>query len=177
MDNQPPTSKTEALVSNVDPTFDSASGLDQVDLKLVRLLEQDGRMSYADLSEAVGLTPGGARARVKRLRERNVIQVIGVPSPAAVGLNSIASLQIEVSGDIDEIADTISQFEGVRYIVLGSGRFSMLVEVYAANHSELFSIINRKIRKVSGISRLETFVYDSVHTHEPFFPAKQQYGR
>ena len=82
--------------------------LDEVDERLIGLLEEDGRMSYADLGAAVGLTPGGARARVKRLQERGVIRVIGVTSPHAVGLRNIASLQIEVSGSIDSVANAIA---------------------------------------------------------------------
>ncbi|WP_125098963.1 Lrp/AsnC family transcriptional regulator [Leucobacter chromiireducens] len=144
--------------------------LDRVDEQLIGLLEEDGRMSYADLGAAVGLTPGGARARVKRLQERGVIRVIGVTSPHAVGLRSIASLHIEVSHDIDRVANEISAIDGVRYVVLGSGSFSLLVEVYAPAPSDLFSLINRQVREVDGVSRIETFMYDSVHTHRPVFP-------
>lgn len=129
-------------------------------------------MSYADLGTEVGLTPGGARARVKRLQERGVIRVIGVTSPHAVGLRSIASLQIDVEGDIDAVADRISRFEGVRYLVLGTGRFSILVEAYAESPAALFTLINRQIREVPGVTRIETFTYDSVHTHRPVFPIK-----
>ncbi|UOQ56228.1 Lrp/AsnC family transcriptional regulator [Leucobacter allii] len=144
--------------------------LDEIDEQLILLLERDGRMSYADLGVEVGLTPGGARARVKRLQERGVVRVIGVTSPRAVGLQSIASLQIEVSGDIDAVADRIAAFEGVRYVVLGSGRFSILVEAYATSPSGLFSLINRQIREIPGVAHIETFLYDSVHTHRPIFP-------
>ena len=146
--------------------------LDELDEQLIVLLERDGRMSYSDLAHEVGLTPGGARARVKRLQERGVVRVIGVTSPNAVGLSSIASLQIEVSGDIDAVADRIAAFEGVRYVVLGSGRFSILVEVYATSPGELFTLINRQIREIRGVSHIETFLYDSVHTHRPIFPLR-----
>lgn len=167
-----------AKVRKYDPESDSSQvetsesfgALDELDEQLILLLERDGRMSYADLGAEVGLTPGGARARVKRLQERGVVRVIGVTSPNAVGLRSIASLQIEVSGDIDAVADRIAAFDGVRYVVLGSGRFSILVEVYATTPGELFTLINRQIREIPGVSHIETFLYDSVHTHRPIFP-------
>lgn len=144
--------------------------LDEVDQQLIVMLERDGRLSYADLGSEVGLTPGGARARVMRLQDRGVIRVVGVTSPRAVGLLSIASLQIEVSGDIDAVADRISDLEGVRYVVLGSGRFSILVEVYAETSQALFTLINRQIREIPGVFRVETFQYEAVHTHRPIFP-------
>lgn len=149
---------------------DAPFTLDDIDGQLIMLLERDGRMSYADLGAEVGLTPGGARARVKRLTERGVVRVIGVTSPHAVGLRSIASLHIEVEGDIDAVAERISRFDGVRYLVLGTGSFSILVEAYAESPSELFTLINRHIREVPGVASIETFTYDAVHTHRPVFP-------
>lgn len=162
---------------SAEPSEQAQSSLDEVDTRLIRLLERDGRMSYADLGTEVGLTPGGARARVMRLQERGIIRVVGVTSPWAVGLRSIASLNIEVSGDIDAVADRISDFEGVRYLVLGSGRFSILVEAYAETPQALFTLINRQIREVPGVSRIETFHYESVHTHHPIFPLTGVDGR
>lgn len=160
----------ERLEQFVDAKEPAQWTLDSVDHQLIVMLERDGRMSYADLGAEVGLTPGGARARVMRLQERGVIRVVGVTSPGAVGLRSIASLHIEVDGDIDGVADRISEFEGVRYVVLGSGRFSILVEAYAETPQALFTLINRQIRELPGVSRIETFQYEAVHTHRPIFP-------
>lgn len=144
--------------------------LDEIDEQLLSMLERDGRTSYSDLAATVGLTPGGARARVKRLQEHHVVKIIGVTNPYAVGMQSVASLQIEVSGDIDGVADRLSEYDGVRYVVLGSGRFSIMLEVYAETPQALFTLINRELREVPGVTRIETFVYDTVHTHRPIFP-------
>lgn len=167
---KPRATTPETSVSRTEAGDEAPWALDQVDEQLILLLERDGRMSYAELGAEVGLTPGGARARVKRLQERGVVRVIGVTSPHAVGLRSIASLQIEVSGNIDAVADQVSDFDGVRYVVLGSGRFSILAEVYAQTSAELFTLVNRQIREIPGVTRVETFTYESVHTHRPVFP-------
>ena len=143
--------------------------LDSIDDMIVRLLQQDGRMSFSDLGNAVGLTSGGARMRVKRLEERGILRVIGVTSAYELGLRSIAMLQIEIDGDIDEVADALADIDGVRYVVLGSGSFSILAEVYAKSPAGVFALINRQVRQVPGVSRVETFSYHSVHTHRPVF--------
>lgn len=144
--------------------------LDALDEQLIRLLEEDGRMSYADIGARVALTPGGARIRVMRLQERGIIRIVGAINPKSVGLSSSAALHIEVNGDIDKVADQISQCDGVRYIVLGSGRYSIFVEVYAVSPGALFSLVNREIRSIPGVKSLETFTHNSVHTSRPVFP-------
>ncbi len=165
-----PDASSESFNRRHEAPNNAHSIIDELDQQLILLLERDGRMSYADLGAEVGLTPGGARVRVKRLQERGVVRVIGVTSPHAVGLQSIASVHIEVEGDIDAVADRIAKLDGVRYLVLGTGRFSILVEAYAVDPSALFTLINRQIREVPGVAKIETFIYDSVHTHRPVFP-------
>lgn len=148
--------------------------LDEIDQQLIAMLEQDGRLSYADLAAEVGLTSGGARARVLRLQERGVIRITAVVDATSLGLDSIAALQVEVAGDRDlqEIAADISRVRGVRYVVLGSGRFTILVEVYADSPQNLFSVINSDIRAIPGVARVETFTYDRVFSHHPVFPIR-----
>lgn len=158
------------------PVRSSASPLDEIDEQLVLLLQQDGRISYSDLGAAVGLTSGGARMRVKRLEERGILKVIGVTSAYELGLRSIASVQIRIDGDVDEVADRISELDGVRYLVLGSGSFDLLVEAYATTPAELYTLIHRRIRRVPGVRGVETFLYDSVHTHRPVFSLSARNG-
>ena len=170
MDTQPPDETPEI------PARTSTSPLDEIDERLVLLLQQDGRISYSDLGTAVGLTSGGARMRVKRLEERGILKVIGVTSAYELGLRSIASVQIRIDGDVDEVADRISGLDGVRYLVLGSGSFDLLVEAYAATPAEPYTLIHLRIRGVPGVRSVETFLYDSVHTHRPVFSLSARNG-
>lgn len=168
-ENEATNSKTGSSSTRVPADTSAPFLLDEIDKKVVLLLQEDGRLSYSQLGQAVGLTSGGARVRVKRLEERGILRVIGVTSAYELGLRSIAMLQIDIVGDIDAVANELGELDGVRYVVLGSGGFSILAEVYAVNSSELFTLINRTIRQIPGVVRLETFMYDSVHTHKPVF--------
>ena len=51
--------------------------LDDIDRELIVALQLDGRLTYAELGERVGLSAGGARLRVLRLEERGILQVVG----------------------------------------------------------------------------------------------------
>ena len=52
--------------------------LDDIDRQLIDALQRDGRASYADLAELVGLSPAATRLRVQRLLDAGVVQVVGV---------------------------------------------------------------------------------------------------
>jgi len=139
--------------------------LDTVDRTLISALQADGRLGYAELGELVGLTPGGARRRVVRLQEREILQIVGVTDPLKLGYSNMAMLSIEVDGDVADTADALGEIDDVVYVVIGAGAFDILIEVIAADPDALFDVITRKVRKVPGVARVETFTYYSIHTH------------
>lgn len=140
-------------------------GLDSIDRSLIVALQHDGRLTYAELGELVGLSSGGARLRVLRLQERGILQVVGVTDPLKLGYERMAMIGIEVDGDIRAVADTIGAIDGVIYLVLAAGTFDLLVEVIAADSEALFELINERIRAVPGVAKAQTFSYYSIHTH------------
>lgn len=139
--------------------------LDETDEHLLALLQQDGRLSYAELGERVGLSAGGARMRVLRLQERGVLQVVGVTDPLKLGYQRMAMLMVRVDGDVRQVADAIDAIEGVIYQVMGAGSFDLLVEVIARDTEELFALVNDRIRRVEGVAAVETFGYYGIRTH------------
>src|ERR1700716_181805 len=102
--------------------------LDETDKQILRALQRDGRVSYAELGPAVGLSAPAARARVQRLIDSGVVRVVGVTDPIALGLPAMAMLGVRADGDVREIADQVAAFDGVIYLVLTAGSFDMFVE-------------------------------------------------
>jgi Lrp/AsnC family transcriptional regulator, regulator for asnA, asnC and gidA len=139
--------------------------LDDLDRRLVALLQGDGRASYAELGEAVGLSPAGARLRVLRLQERGVLQIVAVTDPLALGYGQMAQIGIVVDGDVRAVADAMAAIDEVIYVVLTAGSFDLLVEVVATDSDALLAIVNDRIRPVRGVARAETFPYYGIHTH------------
>ncbi len=140
--------------------------LDATDRRLVALLQDDGRASYADLGAAVGLSPAGTRLRVLRLQERGVLQIVAVTDPLAVGYGQMAQIGVVVAGgsDVRAVADAISAEAAVIYLVLTAGSFDLMVEVVATDTDDLFDVVGR-VRAVPGVARAETFPYYGIHTH------------
>jgi Lrp/AsnC family transcriptional regulator, regulator for asnA, asnC and gidA len=139
--------------------------LDEIDRLLVALLQADGRASYADLGEAVGLSPAGARLRVLRLQERGILQIVAVTDPLALGYGQMAQIGVVVDADVRTVADAMAAIDEVIYIVLTAGSFDLMVEVVATDPHHLLTIVNEKVRPVPGVARVETFPYYGIHTH------------
>ena len=57
--------------------------LDDVSKGIIEQLQQDGRMPYASIGKAVGLSEAAVRQRVQRLLEQGVMQIVAVTDPSS----------------------------------------------------------------------------------------------
>lgn len=139
--------------------------LDATDRLLIEALQKDGRASYADLAELVGLSPAATRLRVQRLLDSGVVKVVGVTDPLALGYPVMAALGVRVDRNVRSVADRIAEIEGVIYVVFTSGSFDLLVEVLCEDSARLLTVIDDEIRSIPDVSRVESFTYFGIHTH------------
>lgn len=139
--------------------------LDDLDRRLIDELQRDGRASYADLAELVGLSPAATRMRVQRLLDAGVVEVVGVTNPMALGYPVMAALGVRVDRNVRDVADRIADIEGVIYVVFTSGSFDLLVEVLCADSSRLLQVIDDEVRRIPDVRSVESFTYFGIHTH------------
>ncbi len=136
-----------------------AAPLDDVSKAIIEQLQQDGRRPYAAIGKAVGLSEAAVRQRVQRLQDSGVMQIVAVTDPLQVGFSRAAMIGIRTEGDVEEIADTLSEMPEVDYLVVCAGSFDILAEVVAEDDDHLLEVINRRIRMIPGVRATETFVY------------------
>ena len=133
--------------------------LDAISKHIIELLQQDGRMSFTDISRAVGLSEAAVRQRVQRLVEGGVMQITAVTNPLELGFARQALVGVRVTGDTREVAAAIAELDEVDYVVLTAGSFDLLVEVLSVDDEALLTLINDRLRTVPGVLATETFVY------------------
>ena len=133
--------------------------LDDIDKAIIRQLQLDGRMPYARLGPAVGLSQAAVRQRVQRLIENGVMQVVAVTDPLTLGFGLQAMVGIEVEGDLRAVAAKLALVDEVSYVVVTAGRFDLLVEVVCRDNEQLLGIVNDVVRAIPGVRATETFTY------------------
>lgn len=132
--------------------------LDETAKRIIEVLQQDGRLSYAAIGKRVGLSEAAVRQRVQRLLESGVVQVVGVTDPMTLGFERQAMIGVRTSGDLNAAADAVSELAGVEYVVITAGSFDLMVEVVAEDDARLLDIL-AAIRAVETVESTETFLY------------------
>jgi len=137
---------------------DGPARLDATAKRIIELLQEDGRISYAAIAKAVGLSEAAARARVQKLLDSDVMQIVAVTDPTQVGFTRQAMIGIRTEGDLTKVGDRIAQVPEVDYVVTTAGSFDLLVEVVCEDDPHLLDVI-RQVRELEGVVSSETFVY------------------
>src|SRR3954468_453683 len=133
--------------------------LDDVNKRIIEQLQRDGRMSYAALAKVVGLSEAAVRQRVQRLLDTGVMQIVAVTDPLTLGFARQVMVGLKVEGDMRSVADALSKIPEVDYVVICAGAYDLLAELVCTDDDHLLTLLNDKIRMISGVTGTETFVY------------------
>jgi Lrp/AsnC family transcriptional regulator for asnA, asnC and gidA len=126
---------------------------------IIEQLQEDGRRPYAAIGKAVGLSEAAVRQRVQRLIDTGVMQIVAVTDPVQVGFARQAMIGVRVEGDLETVADALSEMSEVDYVVVTAGSFDVLAEVVCEDDDHLLEVVGQKIRALPGVRSTETFVY------------------
>jgi Lrp/AsnC family transcriptional regulator for asnA, asnC and gidA len=134
------------------------AALDDTDRAIIEQLQEDGRLPYTRLGQAVGLSEAAVRQRVQRLIDHGVMQVVAVTDPLSLGLRRVAMIGIRTEGDVTVITDKIAELDDVDYVVITAGSFDIIIEVVVADDTALLELIGR-VRSIPGVRSTESFIY------------------
>jgi Lrp/AsnC family transcriptional regulator, regulator for asnA, asnC and gidA len=141
----------------------SHAQLDEVSKDIIEQLQQDGRMPYASIGKAVGLSEAAVRQRVQRLIEHGVMQIVAVTNPLQLGFARQAMIGIRAEGDMEPIADALASMAEVDYVIVTAGSFDIIVEAVCESDEHLLELLSKRIRAIPGVRSTETFVYLKLH--------------
>ena len=132
--------------------------LDDIDKSIIGHLQDDGRIPFAQLGPAVGLSAAAARQRVLALIDHGVVQIVAVTDPMMLGFNMQAWIGMTATGDLEAVAAEIAEIDETDYVVITSGRFDVMIEVVCEDNDHLLSLISR-LRDLAQVETVEALTY------------------
>ena len=130
--------------------------LDHTDLKILSLLQEDGRMSNQELAERVFLSPSSCLRRVRLLEENGVIaRYSAMLDTAALGLEVDAFVQVTMRRDVERWHENFSISLRAWPEVVGSyiitGEANYLLRIRARSLKHFSSFVLEKLYKTAGV--------------------------
>jgi Lrp/AsnC family transcriptional regulator for asnA, asnC and gidA len=149
--------------------------LPEVDRKIIRSLQMDGRRPYVHIAKDVGVDEKTVRRRTAELREKGIIDITTVTDPALLDYGAIAlcGLTVDISSTPSQVAAELARIDAVDYVVVATGRYDVIVEVLCRDSSDLLRVIEGEIRAVPAVRTCETFPYLWLHYQQQQWDAAQ----
>lgn len=134
-----------------------AYALDETDLRVVRLLQSDGRMSNVDIARALGMSEATVRKRVDRLLTEKVIRVVALPDLAAVGYPVVTLITLKVDlAQVEPVSRALADLPEVRWVSYATGEYDLALETVFASDEELVSFLTGQLAAIPGILSAST---------------------
>ncbi|NIO71267.1 MAG: AsnC family transcriptional regulator [Anaerolineae bacterium] len=134
--------------------------LDRIDREIIRLLNEDGRMSNAEIARRLdGIPPRTISHRVEGLIAHGIIAVRAIVNPVALGYSILADVFIEVEpGHVREVAETVARFPQVSYVACATGECDVSISVRVRSTEELFNFVTEQVGRIPGVRRTHTYL-------------------
>lgn|SRR5690606_1125233 len=137
--------------------------LDSTDLRIVQLLQEEGRLSNAELARRVGLTPPPMLERVRRLEREGVIRGYQARiDPHALGrrLTVFAAVTLEMhrGGAVEEFTEAVRAVPEVLECHHLTGQADYLLKVVVADTADYERLLRERLLRLPGVRRVQSSV-------------------
>jgi Lrp/AsnC family transcriptional regulator for asnA, asnC and gidA len=119
--------------------------LDETDKHILNILQQDGRISYADLSRKLNLAEATLRFRVKRLEENKIItHFAALVDPAKVGYGVSGAILLKIDpARLEAACKQLVGFDETVYLFQCTGEYDVVSVIFAHDMGHLNDVVKR----------------------------------
>jgi len=134
--------------------------MDRLDWKIIAALEQDGRQSFAELGETVGLSKSPCWSRVRSLEGLGIIRGYAASlDPVALGLDVQSFVEVRISLDAhSEFEAAVIAHPAVVECHTTAGDSDYMLKIFARSVDHLDELLRHDLSKLPGVHRLSTVV-------------------
>lgn len=151
--------------------------MDEIDFKAIEILTTQGRITWAELANALGLSAPATAERVRRLESEGVIrQYAAILGAEELGLNLTAFIAVTLdrpqhrAAFLEQVAQTL-EIQECHHV---AGDDDYLLKVRCQNTKHLDWLLSERIKGIAGIVRTRTIIVLSTAKEMAALPLPQQ---
>ncbi|MDQ1076180.1 MULTISPECIES: Lrp/AsnC family transcriptional regulator [Microbacterium] len=135
--------------------------LDDIDRRILRELQRDGRLSNQDLADRVGLSPSPCLRRVRQLEQAGILEGYrAVVSPKAVDLTITAFVRLRLASHegatVDAVEERLRALPNIVEAHLLAGDWDYLVRIVTPSFEEYERLLREHLRAIPSLASIDT---------------------
>lgn len=149
--------------------------LDKTDLKILKILQENGRITNLQLSSEIGLSPAPTLERVRKLENSGYIKSYhALVDEELLGLGIKTFIQVQLdfhkNNTIQVFLDEVQAIKEITECHHVTGQCDFLLKVYVKDIKAYERLIMDKISKISVVKTFQTMMIMSTNKKEPAIP-------
>jgi Lrp/AsnC family transcriptional regulator, leucine-responsive regulatory protein len=137
------------------------SELDATDRRILTVLQKEGRISNADLSERVNLSPSACHRRVQRLEDEGFIgSYVALIDARRIGKATTVFVEITLQGQADDLLDAfereVARVPDVLECHLMAGTADYLLKIMAMDTEDFARIHRQHLSRLPGVRQMQS---------------------
>ncbi len=151
--------------------------LDKIDLKILRILQENSKITNLELSKRIGLSPAPTLERVKKLEQSDVIKSYHAHvNPQAIGLNVqtfvLVSLAWQKKNARQHFLDKVREIDEIVSCYIITGEADFLVKIVCRDIPTYEQLLFKTLSQIEEIERLKTLMTLSTFKDSKILPYK-----
>lgn len=148
----------------------SSTEIDDLDRKLLRLLQADAKLACAEISRKLSVPEATVRFRVKRLMERGVIRNFSaLLDPTKVGFNVSGAILFKIDSlHLEEASKSLASFSETRYLFQSTGEYDLVAVVFTHDMAHLTRVV-KDAKEILGVKDARLSVITQLLKFDPTF--------
>ncbi len=149
--------------------------LDKTDLQILKILQQNGRITNLQLSNEIGLSPAPTLERVRKLENSGyILSYHALVDEEKLGLGIKTFIQVSLdfhqNDTIQVFLDAIQEIKEITECHHVTGQCDFLLKVYVKDIKAYEQLIMQKISRISVVKTFQTMIIMSTNKKEPTVP-------
>jgi len=154
------------------------TNLDDIDLKILQRLQDDGRITNVELANSVGLTAPPCLRRMRALEEQGVINSYHAAiDPAKMGYTitvfAMVSLKSQAEADLQAFEEHVQKLPEVRECYMLNGEIDFILKVVAKDLQQFQSFLTSQLTSAPNVASVKTSLTIRSAKHLPGVPIQE----
>ena len=134
-----------------------SANTDEIDEKILRILQVDARRAFVDIATEIGLSESAVRRRVKNLVDRAIIKRFTIELGASDKTSAITLISVASTADTSAVSTRLMELNGVKVVYEITGQYDIAAIIAAPAIVDINRCID-DIRKIDGVSDTDTVI-------------------
>lgn len=134
-----------------------SANTDEIDEKILRILQADARRAFVDIANEIGLSESAVRRRVKNLVEGAIIKRFTIELGTSDKTSAITLISVASTADTSAVSSRLMELNGVKVVYEITGQYDIAAIIAAPAIVDINRCID-DIRKIDGVSDTDTVI-------------------